>query len=432
MKELIERASATGSQFEIYSRSEETRSVSIENSEFKSAEVNLNAGVGLRLIKDGLIGSSFTTNLSDPGLLVDNAMASLNSGVAAGISFSGRQSLPAIRTYSEKAEEAGAEELLSESFRIKKELEARSSAQINVTARTVLSESRLVNSSGLDFSWKESQVEKNASLITAGGSDCMAADVGFELAPMRNEALDEVCEAFKACANETRPATGKHKVLFMPRAMEVLLWRFRSGSSAQSLYQNISPLVKKVGEKIFSEILTIKNSALDDSLPGARVIDDEGVPCSDFTLVENGVLKGFYSDLKFAAKTGMKPTGHGFRRSPWGGNPILMPVLPYLSHVCVERGNKTFSELLKEMGDGLVVFGALGAHTGNIPNGDFSIGLSMGLCVEKGRITGKAKDTMVSGNIYDILKRAVAVGSECDPAYGNNPPLLLDGVDVSS
>lgn len=432
MKELIERASSTGAQFEIYSRSAETRSVSFENSELKSAEVTLNAGISLRLIKGGLIGSSFTTNLSDPGLLVDNAMASLSAGVAAGISFPGQVTAPGVKTYSEKAEAAGLEELLSESFRIKEELGARSGAQINVAASTVLTENRLLNSSGLDFSWKESQVEKSASLITAGGSDCATADVGFDLVPMRNEALDEICAAFDACANEVKPATKKQKVLFMPRAMEVLLWRFRSGSSAQSLFQNISPLARRLGEKIFSEILTFKSSPLDDSLPGARLIDDEGVPCSNLTLVEKGVFRSFYSDLKFAAKTGMKPTGHGFRRSPWGGNPIIMPVLPYLGHICIDRGEKTFKELLKEMGDGIVVFGALGYHTGNIPNGDFSIGLSMGLCVENGRIIGKVRDTMVSGNIYDVLKRVVAVGAESEPAYGNNPPLLLDGVDVSS
>ncbi|MDP2866736.1 MAG: metallopeptidase TldD-related protein, partial [Elusimicrobiota bacterium] len=63
---------------------------------------------------------------------------------------------------------------------------------------------------------------------------------------------------------------------------------------------------------------------------------------------------------------------------------------------------------------------------------DFSIGLSLGLCVENGLITGKAKDTMVSGNIYEIMKRAIAVGCENDPAYGNNPPVLFDGVDISS
>lgn len=48
--------------------------------------------------------------------------------------------------------------------------------------------------------------------------------------------------------------------------------------------------------------------------------------------------------------------------------------------------------------------GALGAHSGNIPNGDFSIGLSPGLYVENGEIVGHVKDSMVAGNIYEVMK----------------------------
>lgn len=110
----------------------------------------------------------------------------------------------------------------------------------------------------------------------------------------------------------------------------------------------------------------------------------------------------------------------------------MMRPQPYLGHLCFDKGEKKFHDLLKEMGKGIVVFGTLGDHTGNIPNGDFSIGLSLGLCVENGRIIGKAKDTMVSGNIYEIMKRVIAVGSESDPVYGNNPPVLFAGADVSS
>lgn len=432
MRELIERASATGAQFEIYSRSAETRSVVIENSEFKNAEANFSAGVSLRLIKGGRAGASFTTNLTDPGLLVENALAALGAGVGAEFSFPRTGGLTALRTYSEKAEPVSLDELLAESLRIRTALAERSAAQINVSAKLSLCDYRLVNSAGTDVAWKESLVEKSASLFTAGGSDYLAADIGFDLAPMRAGDMDRVCEAFAAGAAEVRPPSGKRNVLFMPRAMEVLLWRVRNGASAQSLHQKVSPLAARTGEQVFSGLLTLRNDPLNDTLPGARAVDDEGVPCSDFALVEKGIFRGFYSDLRFASKTGLKATGHGYRRSVSGGDPLMLPVLPFLSHLRFDKGEKSFEDLLREMQSGLVVFGSLGSHTGNIANGDFSIGLSPGLCVEKGRIVGRARDTMVSGNIYDVLKRAVAVGGESDPAYGNNPPILLEGVDVSN
>lgn len=432
MKNLIECAARTGAEFEIYSRSQETKAISIENSELKGAESSMSSGVSLRLVKNGMSGFSFTRNLIDPATLVENALASLQAGVEAKFSFVGPKNWAKLRTYSEKSGRISSEELLAESFRIRDFLSRKTSAQINASAQLFISEYRLVNSAGTDFSWKESCVEKSGSLISGGGSRYSSTDCGFDLFPMSETALENVARLFEAGRTEIRPAPGKHKVLFMPRVMNTLLWRIQSGANGQNLYQKITPLAGKIGEKIFSDILTLRNNPLNDSIPGARSVDDEGVPCSNFQLVDRGVFKGFYFDLNYAAKEGATPTGHGFRRAMFGGDPVMLRPQPYLGHLYFDKGEKDFDELLKEMGKGIVVFGALGDHTGNIPNGDFSIGLSLGLCVENGCIIGKAKDTMISGNIYDVMKRAIAVGGESYPAYANNPPILFDGVDVSN
>jgi PmbA protein len=432
MKSLIDCAGRAGAEFEIYSRSSETKAVSIENSELKDVKSCLTSGVSLRLIKNGRSGLSFTRNLTDPEVLVENAMASLRAGVEAEFSFPCTKTQAKLRTYSEKAGQITSDELLAECFRTRDLLARKAEAQVNASAQLFVSECRLTNSAGTDLTWKESSVEKYGSLVSAGGSAYAAGDTGFDLLPMPEASLLNVARLFEADQTEIRPEAGKQKVLFMPCAMNTLLWRVQSGTSGQSLHQKISPLAGRIGEKVFSEILTLRNNPLNDSIPGARSVDDEGVPCSDFPLIDRGVFKGFYYDLNFAAKTGSVPTGHGFRRSMWGGDPVILKPQPYLGHLYFDRGENSFDALLKEMGKGLVVFSTLGDHTGNIPNGDFSVGLSLGLCVENGRIIGKAKDTMVSGNIYDIMKRAVAVGSESEPAYSNNPPVLFDGVDVSS
>jgi len=432
MKDLIECAGRTGAEFEIYSRSLETKAVNIENSELKGANSDMSSGISLRLVKNGMSGFSFTRNLIDPKGLVDNAVASLAAGVEAKFSFPRTRECPKLRTYSDKADGISSEELLVEGFRMRDLLVKRVKAQVNTRVGLFISESRIINSAGTDITWKESSVEKSGSIVSGGGSTYSVADCGFDLHPMPEASLENITRLFEADHVEMRPAPGKHKVLFMPRAMNTLLWRVQSGANGQSLHQKITPLEGKTREKIFSDILTLRNNPLNDAIPGARAVDDEGVPCADFPLVDKGIFKGFYYDLNYAAKTGVTPTGHGFRRSVWGGDPILMRPQPYLGHLYFDKGEKTFNDLLKEMGKGIVVFGALGYHTGNIANGDFSIGLSLGLYVEGGRIIGKVKDTMVSGNIYEIMKRAVAVGCDSDPAYANNPPVLFDGVDVSN
>jgi len=54
----------------------------------------------------------------------------------------------------------------------------------------------------------------------------------------------------------------------------------------------------------------------------------------------------------------------------------------------------------------------MGAEQGNILGGDFSGNVLLGYKVERGKIVGRVKDTMVSGNIYQLLKQITAIGSE--------------------
>jgi PmbA protein len=45
-------------------------------------------------------------------------------------------------------------------------------------------------------------------------------------------------------------------------------------------------------------------------------------------------------------------------------------------------------------------------------NGDFSGNVLLGYKVEDGEITGRVKNTMVSGNVYQILNRLEAIGDD--------------------
>jgi len=85
------------------------------------------------------------------------------------------------------------------------------------------------------------------------------------------------------------------------------------------------------------------------------------------------------------------------------------------------------------MDRGLIVCGALGAHSGNIPNGDFSVGLSPGLYVEKGEIAGRIKDAMITGNIYDMMQKVIGIEDRVHAANtGFYPAILFDDVNVAT
>jgi len=54
--------------------------------------------------------------------------------------------------------------------------------------------------------------------------------------------------------------------------------------------------------------------------------------------------------------------------------------------------------------------------------------------VENGEIVGRVKDTMVSGNIYDVLKELAAIGHEAKWVGGSlkTPALYLPRLAVAS
>ena len=90
--------------------------------------------------------------------------------------------------------------------------------------------------------------------------------------------------------------------------------------------------------------------------------------------------------------------------------------------------------MVNDMKEGLVIEQLMGAGQGNILGGDFSGNVLLGYKVESGKIVGRVKDTMVSGNIYQVLKQITAIGSEAKwvGSFLNTPPLYCPSVSVAS
>jgi len=106
---------------------------------------------------------------------------------------------------------------------------------------------------------------------------------------------------------------------------------------------------------------------------------------------------------------------------------------PNLDHLRMDPGNNSLAEMISSMDKGIILSGAMGAHSGNIPNGDYSVGVSPGLYVENGKIVGRVKDAMVAGNIYETLKNVISVENKIHPGWGGDyPAILCDKVSVST
>ncbi len=426
MERLLEIACKNVDAATVFGSSYTVDNVGFDNARLKSADSHLNSGTALTVVKNGKQGFAYTRNLIDREGLVRDAVAALAGGVEAAGDLPQPVKLPKLNTAAEQV--GGNSVLVDECRRMTDFLSRRVKGQVDVAAGRITSDQRVLTSSGVDARCLTTNYSAHAAVLYPGTyANIGRAFSAKAFAPFPEQDLQFIADTYNASAKEVKGVPGRTRVLFLPFTAYALIWRLIEATHTRNVYEKVSPLTGRIGEQVLSEKLTLKDDPLNDSLPGARAFDDEGTPCLGLMLFEHGVLKGFYNDRFYARKTGTEPTGHG-----WRGDVTARPEAS-LEHLTVSPGEHSFDEMLKLMGRGVVAVMALGAHSGNRLNGDYSIGLAPGLWVEDGAIVGVVKDSLVSGNVYDDLKKVIAVEDRAHNApTGRIPSLLLDDVNFTT
>ncbi len=236
--------------------------------------------------------------------------------------------------------------------------------------------------------------------VIAGKDDSMQRDYWYGVARNAAEIL-KVEEIGRIAAERTvRRLKGRSlastqcPVLFEAPIAASLIGHFVGAVSGGSLYRKSSFLLDRLNTQIFSSIMRI------DDVPDIRrglassPFDDEGVKAQRRTIVDNGVLQGYFLGSYSARKLGMKTTGNA------GGNHNLI----------VRPGDLDFDGLLKKMGRGLLVTELLGQGV-NPVTGDYSRGAA-GFWVEHGEIQYPVEEITIAGNLKEMFKGIVAVGND--------------------
>jgi len=111
-------------------------------------------------------------------------------------------------------------------------------------------------------------------------------------------------------------------------------------------------------------------------------------------VVRAGVLEGYFLGSYSARKLGMKSTGNA------GGHHNLV----------LKSNGPNFAGMLRKLGRGLLVTELLG-HGINLVTGDYSRGAA-GFWVDGGEIQFPVEEITIAGNLRDMFKHIVAVGSD--------------------
>lgn len=435
MKKLLETASRVSDQAEVYSIRTDSSGLEIRNRVPTDLSASIQSGYAIRLLKDGRIGTAYTKNLLDREELVENALNSLKGNVKAGFSFPDPSSIPSPLVPDDSIAEMGFHDLHALSERVLDHLKGKIEGQIDVHTGRGITDLAIVNTSGLDVSSKTSFMYTFTSLLFPNTETAVRKIfMSRKTADFPKEELDNLVNMYNAGLPEVEIPTGKMKVMFMPDAMYTLIWRLSAAASGKSFYNRISPLQNKRGEQIVSEKFTLYGDPTDPDDVSQQYFDDEGVPTKKHTIIDRGVFKDIILNLDYAEKLNEKPAGNGFRSGMWGGETITLLPAPSLQCSRIATGKTSFEEMIACIDRGVIILGVLGAHSGNILNGDFSVGLNPGFYVENGEIRGRVKDGMVAGNVYEILKNIEHIENTLHDSMtgGKYPAILIDNVSVAA
>jgi PmbA protein len=409
VERILAKVNKIAEEAEVFYVTAEETPVRFEANRLKHIQGKQSTSVALRIIKDGRLGYATGTDLNDAQTLVDNAVETARFGTRARFELPPTTPYPPVEIFDADVESFPVEKMAG--------LGEELIAPITENTPEIICEAvveketfslKIINSRGGQAEYRKSvfgmgvvgNLVRGTDMLFVGEgqSSCHPlTDVG-EIARVVLRQLDLAKEQ-AAAPTKTLP------VIFTPDGVvSALIPPLMAAFNGKTVLEGASPIGKKLGERVFDDKLSLRDDPTIAYRPHSRPCDDEGVPSQRTPLIDKGVVANFLYDLQTAALAKTKSTGSASRG---GGLPVPSP-----STLVIAPGEASFDEMLADIKEGLVIEQLMGAEQGNILGGDFSGNVLLGYKVESGKIVGRVKDTMVSGNVYKLLKEISAIGSQ--------------------
>ncbi len=431
MEDILEKAKRVSQWAEVYHVSRQETTAVFEANRLKQVHTRGGSSNALRLVKEGRIGFATANRKDSAGKLVDMALETVAFGAPAKFQLPFGQTYPRVEVFDPKVEATPIEKMV--------ELGERLVAMVRGASPDILCEASVTkavftvsvkNSAGGHSEYKKSVFSFGVEGTLIRGSDMLFVGEGdaacfplLDPEPVASTVLLQLRRAEKL----VQAPSGKLPVVLTPDAVaSVLVYPLSMAFNGKLVLQGASPLGHKKDQVVFDSRFSMWDDATMPMRVGSRCCDDEAVPCRRIPLVEDGAVRSFLYDLQTAAMAGTESTGSAVRG---GGQPR-----PSTSAVVFSEGKTTFDQMVKSIKQGLVVEQLMGATQSNVLSGDFSGNVLLGYKVENGEIVGRVKDTMVSGNVYEVLKAADTLGSERRWVGGAYllPPVYCAGLAVAA
>ena len=413
--------------YEIYI--DESKSIELDSrkEELNFAKEEIERGVGIRVIKNNKVGFAFTSNMDK---IAETAAQSIENTklnkTDENYAFAEVEEIPSVKkVYDKKFNDLSLDESIE--F-LKNTIDTTIDQGCDITGSgfsAAEGKSLILNSNGVSIENEGTGFGIGLSVTTQKDGKIATA---YNSQSSRFFDLDGEKLAIEACnlaksSLDTKPIeTNDYSVVLDYYAAIGLLQTFMGAFDGESVMRGRSILKDKMDSQIANSNLTITDNPLLEKGLCTSKCDGEGSASQKTDLIKEGVLNSFIYDIYTANKSGVKTTSNGLRDS-------------YLSTPMISPTNLEFKfkdmKDLSEVNKGVLTTSVLGAHTANPISGDFSVEASNAFKIENGELTDPINKAMISGNIFEIMKKVEGLKSEIKQ-YGQFiiPKLLVHDLRV--
>jgi PmbA protein len=301
---ILKKISDEFDSYELFFLKEKAKKFESRDKDLYGVEMNEEEGIALRGIKQNKLIFSYTFEKGEGAAdaLVHSAkllgpFVEADEGVILPGSF---KKYPAVNFFSPTGLETDDREKTSRLIEMESlilDYDKRIVTTRNCELQEAEIEIEIVNSKGLTIQERKTLYSVFALCVAKEHDEVSWYDWtwAYSLADIDMKALGiAVAENTISFLGSKQIATGIYDGILTPQASCEILSVLSGSFLAESLFKNKTKLKDKVGEKCFSENITLIDSGLAGI--GASPFDGEGVPSQENILVEGGVFKTFLYD----------------------------------------------------------------------------------------------------------------------------------------
>ena len=291
------------------------------------------------------------------------------------------------------------------------------------------SESAIVTSTGISATTRRTGCHLSAYALAGEGDETQTGggySVGRSPADLDiEEAATDAVERSTRLLGARKPSSARLTVVLDKRITTTLLSILSGTLNGESVLKGRSLFANRVGEQVAVDSLTLVEDPTNPDAYGASPYDAEGLACRRNELISGGVLQGFVYNTHAGRRAGVASTGSavrgGFKSAPGVGCRALS----------LSPGSESQAEIMARIGDGLLVQGISGVHSGVNPvSGDFSVGAE-GLMIRGGVLAEPVREITIASTIQRMLRDVVAVGDDLEWLPGSAAGVTLAIADMS-